>query len=89
MEGRGRVTKENVLLQLRTIERVHGVDISNIEELASWVIEVSARPEDALAIATALNTWVAVTGRTGTVRVPRGALEEIVRRMGDRARSGG
>jgi hypothetical protein len=70
-----------ILAHIRMIELQYQSRIVNREEIARRILSRTRDPVCILSIALSLNSWVAVSGRTGDIEVPL----EVIDRMTDHA----
>jgi len=70
MEGR-------ILAHLDIIESVYGIEILNKSRIAQWIEEITDDDKQALAIATALNTWIMMNNTGPGLEIPITVLEQI------------
>jgi hypothetical protein len=66
-----------VRAQLEILESVYGVQILNIHELISWILEEAHTDHEVYGITAALNTWLAIENPSGPIRIPEKVLRDI------------
>jgi hypothetical protein len=67
-----------ILAHIRMIELQYGSRIVNKGEIARRILARTRDPVCILSIALSLNSWVAVSGRTGTIEVPAAVIDLMI-----------
>jgi hypothetical protein len=70
--------REQIQAHLRAIEQAYGILILNRDEVTDWIEEGVQSDEDILTIATALNTWAAISEVSGEIEIPREVVEKSI-----------
>jgi hypothetical protein len=69
--------EDRILAHLNIIESVYSVEILNKSRVVQWIEEATDDDKQALAIATALNTWVLMNSTGPGLEIPINVLEQI------------
>lgn len=67
-----------ILAHIRMIELLYQSRIVNREEVARRILSRTRDPVCILSIALSLNSWVAVSGRTGDIEIPVAVIDRII-----------
>ena len=72
---------EQVASQLRMIEVMHDLTLTNLTSIAKIIIANVKNKSQALQVCTAINTWIAINGMQGNVTVPEPLVRRYVRKV--------
>jgi hypothetical protein len=72
---------EQVASQLRMIEVMHDLTLTNLTSIARIIIANVKNKSQALQVCTAINTWIAINGMQGNVTVPEPLVRRYVRKV--------
>jgi len=67
-----------VKAQLQILESVYGIQILNINEVASWILTEAHTDHEVFGFTAALNTWLALENPSSPVRIPIEVFRKIV-----------
>lgn len=71
-------TNRLVTNQLLMIEQCYGISITNKDGICRAISRATRNHREILAVALALNNWVAVHGGPECLTVPEGTVQEII-----------
>ncbi|MGP8012006.1 MAG: hypothetical protein ACLPI9_05970 [Halobacteriota archaeon] len=72
---------DQVASQLRMIEVMHDLTLTNLTSIAKIIIANVKNKSQALQVCTAINTWIAINGMQGNVTVPEPLVRRYVRKV--------
>jgi hypothetical protein len=72
--------EERARSQLMIIERMYGVNIQSRDVIARTIAEGVADSRQILRVCTYLNSWLAMSGASGDITVPRDVLANAIKR---------
>jgi hypothetical protein len=72
---------DQVASQLRMIEVMHDLTLTNLTSIARIIIANVKNKSQALQVCTAINTWIAINGMQGNVTVPEPLVRRYVRKV--------
>jgi hypothetical protein len=75
--GQGSLEAE-ILAHMRMIELQYRSRIVNKEEIAQKILSRTDDPVSLLSIALSLNNWMAVSGRTGDIKIPVEVIDTMI-----------
>jgi hypothetical protein len=70
-----------VSAQIEVIETVWGILFLNREDVCRWIAGLVHDDRQVLTVTSALNNWIAVSGRSGRLELTRGEFERIVKNI--------
>ena len=72
---------DQVASQLRMIEVMHDLTLTNLTSIARIIIANVKNKSQALQVCTAINTWIAINGMQGNVTVPEPLVRRYLRKV--------
>jgi hypothetical protein len=77
MKKKSPVEEGVVRAQIEILENAYGIQILNINELISWILEEAHTDHEVYGITAALNTWLTIENPSGTIRIPEKVFRSI------------
>jgi hypothetical protein len=81
MERKPPVEEGVIRAQLEILASVYGIQILNINELVSWILEEAHTDHEVYGITAALNTWLTMENPSGPVRIPEKVFRTIAAKI--------
>ena len=72
---------DQVASQLRMIEVMHDLTLTNLTSIAKIIIANVKNKNQALQVCTAINTWIVINGMQGNITVPEPLVRKYVRKI--------